>query len=141
MESIREAARIANIDDFVMELEEKYNSTVGDSGNKLSGGQKQRIAIARAVLKNAPVLILDEATSSLDSASEKKVQLALDSLLKSKTALIIAHRLSTIQEADRIIVLQEGKIVEEGNHFDLMNKKGEYYKFVQLQSLKNHWEN
>jgi len=139
LEQIKGAAKIANIDSFVDELPLTYNSLVGDQGNKLSGGQKQRIAIARAVLKNAPILILDEATSSLDSASEKKVQQALKILMKDKTALIIAHRLSTVQEADKIIVLQDGKIIEAGNHEELMHKNGEYFKFVQLQTLKKDW--
>jgi len=139
LEQIKGAAKIANIDSFVDELPLTYNSLVGDQGNKLSGGQKQRIAIARAVLKNAPILILDEATSSLDSASEKKVQQALKILMKDKTALIIAHRLSTVQEADKIIVLQDGKIIEAGNHEELMYKNGEYFKFVQLQTLKKDW--
>jgi len=102
----------------------------------LSGGQKQRVSIARALLKNAPILILDEATSALDTVSEKKVQTALKKVLEGKTALIIAHRLSTIREADKIIVLKGGKIIESGNHNELMLKTGEYFKFVQLQSLK-----
>jgi len=138
-EQIIEAAKIANIHDFIENLPKGYHSSIGDQGSKLSGGQKQRIAIARAVLKDAPVLILDEATSSLDSASEKKVQGALNAMLENKTALIIAHRLSTIQGADKILVLDEGKIIESGNHQELMKIKGEYYKFVQLQTLNKKW--
>jgi ABC-type multidrug transport system fused ATPase/permease subunit len=136
---VREAARIANIDAFIESLPDGYDTLVGEQGSKLSGGQKQRISIARAVLKDAPILILDEATSSLDSASEKKVQQALKSLMKNKTALIIAHRLSTIQDVDKIIVLKAGEIIEVGNHHELMDKKGEYFTFVQLQSLKKDW--
>lgn len=137
--AIREAAQIANIDTFIENLPKAYDTLIGEQGSKLSGGQKQRISIARAVLKDAPILILDEATSSLDSASEKKVQGALNSLMKNKTALIIAHRLSTIQDVDKIIVLKAGEIIEVGNHHELMDKKGEYYTFVQLQSLKKNW--
>lgn len=136
---VRKAARIANIDTFIEKLPNAYHTLVGEQGSKLSGGQKQRISIARAVLKDAPILILDEATSSLDSASEKKVQEALKSLMKDKTALIIAHRLSTIQDVDKIIVLKAGRIIEVGNHQELMDKKGEYFTFVQLQSLKKDW--
>lgn len=136
---IEQAAEIANIDEFISKLPNGYQSTVGEQGSMLSGGQKQRIAIARAVLKDAPILILDEATSSLDSASEKKVQQALNNLMEEKTALIIAHRLSTIKEADQIVVLRAGEIIEQGNHQELMDKKGEYFTFVQLQSLKKDW--
>lgn len=132
-----QATSLANIDDFVESLPKKLESLAGEQGGKLSGGQKQRIAIARALIKNAPVLILDEATSALDSASEKKVHGALKKVLEGKTALIIAHRLSTIREADKIIVLKQGKIIETGNHDELMAKTGEYYKFVRLQSLKS----
>jgi subfamily B ATP-binding cassette protein MsbA len=139
MDKIQEAARIANIHEFIMTLPEGYSTIIGDQGSKLSGGQKQRISIARAILKDAPILILDEATSSLDSGSEKKVQNALDNMLSQKTALIIAHRLSTIQEVDKIIVLKSGEIIEQGNHQELMDKKGEYFTFVQLQSLKKDW--
>ena len=138
-EALHKAAEVANIADFIQAQPNGWETRIGDMGSKLSGGQRQRIAIARAVLKDAPILILDEATSSLDSASEKKVQQALNNLLKNKTALIIAHRLSTIMECDQIIVLEEGRIIERGNHRELMDKKGEYYKFVQLQTLKTDW--
>lgn len=130
------AAETADISDFIDSLPEKFDSVSGEQGGKLSGGQKQRVSIARALLKNAPILVLDEATSALDAVSEKKVQTALKLVLKGKTSLIIAHRLSTIREADKIIVLKQGRIIESGNHDELMLKTGEYYKFVQLQSLK-----
>jgi subfamily B ATP-binding cassette protein MsbA len=111
------------------------NTQVGDRGIQLSGGQKQRIAIARAILKNPAILILDEATSALDSESEKLVQDALDRLMTNRTAIVIAHRLSTIRKADKIIVLQEGKIMEEGNHETLIALNGAYARFVELQNL------
>jgi ABC-type multidrug transport system fused ATPase/permease subunit len=131
------ASKIANAHDFIMELQEEYRSNIGDKGNKLSGGQKQRITIARAVLRNAPILILDEATSALDSESEKYVQTALDNLLQSRTAIVIAHRLSTIQKADRIVVLDKGRVVETGDHQQLIKKEnGVYRKLVEMQSFK-----
>jgi subfamily B ATP-binding cassette protein MsbA len=111
------------------------NTQVGDRGIQLSGGQKQRIAIARAILKNPAILILDEATSALDSESEKLVQDALDRLMTNRTAIVIAHRLSTIRKADKIIVLQDGKIIEEGNHETLIALNGAYARFVELQNL------
>ena len=115
-DDVREAARIAHADQFIEQLPQGYDTPVGDRGVKLSGGQRQRIAIARAVLKNPPILILDEATSSLDTESEHLVQDALDRLMGGRTTLVIAHRLSTIRHADRIYVVQDGRIVEEGNH-------------------------
>ena len=132
-EEIFAAARAANAHDFIMKLPEGYDSNIGELGTKLSGGEKQRISIARALLKNAPILILDEATSSLDTEAEIEVQEALDNLMKGRTTLVIAHRLSTIRNADRIIALVNGKIVEEGNHETLMAKKGEYYRLYNLQ--------
>ena len=111
------------------------DSNIGDSGNKLSGGQKQRLSIARAVLKNPPILVLDEATSALDSESEKLVQSALENLMKNKTSIVIAHRLSTIQNADMIIVLDKGKIIESGVHKELMKRKGVYSNLVKMQSI------
>ena len=113
----------------------QYETNIGDTGGKLSGGQKQRLAIARAVLKNAPILLLDEATSALDTNSEKLVQEALNRLMKQKTAIVIAHRLSTIANADQIAVIEQGKIVEHGNHGQLISKKGVYYKLVELQNI------
>jgi ATP-binding cassette, subfamily B, bacterial MsbA len=127
MERVENAARIANAHDFILETENGYASFVGESGNKLSGGQRQRISIARAIMANPPILILDEATSSLDTESERLVQDAILNLMKNRTSLIIAHRLSTIQHADLIVVLDEGKIVESGTHTELMNKKDGFY--------------
>ena len=134
--AIQKAARIANAHDFIMDLENGYQTNIGDRGDKLSGGQRQRITIARAVLKNPPILILDEATSSLDAASEKLVQEALSKLMENRTSIVIAHRLSTIQHADEIIVMQEGKIVERGNHAQLITQNGPYKKLVELQGGK-----
>ncbi len=134
-ETVIEAAKIANAHDFIMKLENGYDSTIGDRGGKLSGGERQRLTIARAVLKNPPILILDEATSSLDSNSEKLVQEALQKLMKGRTTIVIAHRLSTIQYADEIIVMQDGKISERGNHIGLMAKNGIYKRLVELQAF------
>jgi subfamily B ATP-binding cassette protein MsbA len=133
--AILEAAKIANADEFIQNLPEKYNTNIGDSGNTLSGGQKQRLSIARAVLKNPPIMILDEATSALDSESEQLVQIALEKMMQNRTSLVIAHRLSTIQKADSIVVLKKGKIVEQGKHHELLAKKGEYFKLVTMQTL------
>ncbi|MEK9177967.1 MAG: ATP-binding cassette domain-containing protein, partial [Patescibacteria group bacterium] len=130
-----EAAKLAHCDDFIESLPNKYETYVGERGIKLSGGERQRVAIARAILKNAPVLILDEATSSLDSHSEMLIQDALDTLMKSKTTIVIAHRLSTIKKMDRIIVVDNGKIVEEGTHDTLAEKtNGLYAKLWSLQA-------
>jgi len=133
-EEVMMAAKLANCHDFIMALPEKYNTFVGERGIKLSGGERQRVAIARAILMNAPILILDEATSSLDSASEAQIQEGLANLMKNKTTLVIAHRLSTITKMDRILVLQKGKIVEDGIHSDLIHQKsGLYRKLWELQ--------
>ena len=134
-EEIIECLKIANAWEFVSKMPEQIDSNIGDSGNKLSGGQKQRLSIARAVLKNPPILVLDEATSALDSESEKLVQNALENLMKNKTSLVIAHRLSTIQKADRIIVLEKGKIIESGVHKELMKNDGVYSNLVKMQSI------
>lgn len=134
-EAITAAAIAANAHDFICALPQGYETNIGDRGNKLSGGQRQRLTIARALLKNPPILILDEATSALDSESEKLVQAALEQLLRNRTALVIAHRLSTIQHADEIIVMQEGKIVERGTHTQLMAQSGNYRKLVEMQAL------
>ncbi len=132
---VEEAARIANADGFIRETEQGYDTNIGDRGCRLSGGQRQRISIARAILKNPPVLILDEATSALDTESEKLVQEALDRLMKGRTTLVIAHRLSTIRNADIICVLHEGRIVEAGNHETLMGMDGYYRHLVDMQKF------
>lgn len=134
-EEVRRAAQIANAHDFIMQTEAGYDTLIGERGGKLSGGQRQRLSIARAVLKNPPILILDEATSALDSESEKLVQEALTKLMEGRTALVIAHRLSTIQHADEIVVLKEGRIVERGTHADLLEQEGLYQKLIQMQSV------
>ena len=133
-EEIIAAAKIANAHNFIMETENGYQSNIGDKGNKLSGGEKQRISIARAILKNPQILILDEATSALDTASERLVQDALSKLMHSRTSLVIAHRLSTIQNADEIIVLDKGVIIEQGTHKELIAKNGHYKKLSDLQN-------
>lgn len=127
--------KTALVDEFIPNLEKAKTTIIGDQGTKLSGGQKQRIAIARAIYKNAPILILDEATSSLDTKSEKKVQIALKEMMVNKTSLIIAHRLSTIQDVDEIVVLEDGKLIEKGKPEDLLNSKGAYFKFAKLQQI------
>ena len=129
------AAKIANAHDFILETKDGYQTNIGDQGNKLSGGQKQRLSIARAILKNPEILILDEATSSLDTESEKLVQKALYNLMKSRTSLVIAHRLSTIKNADEIIVLDKGEIIEKGTHEQLITRNGHYKKLSDLQSF------
>ena len=135
LDDIINSATIANADDFIKKFEKKYETNVGDGGGKLSGGQKQRISIARAVFRNPPIMILDEATSSLDSESEKLVQQALEKLMKNRTSLVIAHRLSTIQKADLILVISEGQIIEKGTHNELIGKNGTYSKLIKLQSF------
>ncbi len=133
--AILEASKIANAHEFIKDLPQQYETNIGDSGNSLSGGQKQRLSIARAVLKNPPIMILDEATSALDTESEQLVQTALEKMMKNRTSLVIAHRLSTIQNADLILVLRKGEIIEQGKHDELLSKKGDYYKLVNMQSL------
>ncbi len=133
---VEKAAAVAHADLFIKQMEEGYNSSIGDRGQKLSGGQRQRLSIARAVYKNPPILILDEATSALDTESEKWVQDALDTLMKDRTSIIIAHRLSTVRNADEIIVLNNGIIVERGSHQQLMQQNGTYKKLVELQEIK-----
>jgi len=135
LDQVIEASNIANAHEFIKDLPLQYETNIGDSGNTLSGGQKQRLSIARAVLKNPPIMILDEATSALDTESEQLVQKALEKMMENRTSLVIAHRLSTIQKADLILVLKKGEIVEQGKHNDLLDKKGEYFKLVSMQSL------
>jgi len=136
-EEVKVAARMANIHDFIMSLPEQYNNLVGERGVKLSGGQRQRIAIARAILKNAPILILDEATSSLDTETEQQIQASLNTLLDNSniTVLAIAHRLSTLKHMDRIIVLEQGKIIEEGTHNALVTQDSTYKKLWEMQKI------
>jgi subfamily B ATP-binding cassette protein MsbA len=129
------AAKAANAHEFIMEMPKGYDSNVGENGAKLSGGQKQRISIARAIYKNPPILILDEATSSLDTESEKLVQDALGKLMKTRTSLVIAHRLSTIQNADNIILIKKGEILEQGTHEELTLKNGAYKKLIDYQNF------
>ncbi|WP_031527190.1 ABC transporter ATP-binding protein [Dyadobacter crusticola] len=135
MEQVEAAARVANAHEFIMNTEHGYYSNIGDRGMKLSGGQKQRICIARAVLKNPPIMLLDEATSALDTESEKLVQEALNNLMKNRTSLVIAHRLSTIQNADMILVLDQGKVVEQGNHSELIAHEGLYKRLIDMQTF------
>jgi len=132
-EDIISAAKAANAHDFIMKMPKGYDTNIGELGTKISGGEKQRLSIARAILKNAPILILDEATSSLDTEAEMEVQVALDNLMRGRTTLVIAHRLSTIRNADRIIVLVNGEIIEQGDHETLMKKQGEYFRLYNLQ--------
>ena len=134
-EDIVQAAKIANAHQFITELDEGYQTSIGERGGKLSGGQRQRISIARAIMKNPPILILDEATSALDTESEKLVQEALTNLMKNRTSLVIAHRLSTIQHADKIVVMDKGRIVEQGTHQELIALKGIYHKLINMQSV------
>ena len=130
------ASKIANAYDFIIKKEGGFNSTIGDRGSKLSGGERQRLTIARAVLKNPPILILDEATSALDTESEKLVQDAINNMMQNRTSIVIAHRLSTIRHADEIIVMQKGKIVERGNHETLLAQNGYYQKLIEMQEVK-----
>ncbi|WP_343530702.1 ABC transporter ATP-binding protein [Pedobacter sp.] len=134
-EEVFMAAKIANAHDFILNTENGYNTNVGDRGNKLSGGQRQRVCIARAVLANPPIMLLDEATSALDTESEKLVQEALNNLMQNRTSVVIAHRLSTIQHADQIVVVDKGRIIEQGSHTELLAKKGLYYRLIEMQTF------
>ena len=135
MEQVIEAAKIANAHDFIIATEDGYNTNIGDRGCRLSGGQRQRISIARAILKNPPILILDEATSALDTESERLVQEALENLMRNRTTIVIAHRLSTIKDAHKIYVMHEGEIVESGTHSELMALNKYYKKLVDMQKV------
>jgi len=135
-EQIEQAAKIANAHNFIIQKEDGYNSNIGDRGTKLSGGERQRLTIARAVLKNPPILILDEATSSLDTESERLVQDAINHLMEDRTSIVIAHRLSTVRHADEILVLQKGVIAERGTHDALLATNGIYKKLVEMQEVK-----
>jgi subfamily B ATP-binding cassette protein MsbA len=132
-DSILSAAKISNSTEFIDKLDDKFDSEIGEDGVTLSGGQRQRLSIARAIAKDSPILILDEATSALDSATEKLVQSAINKMQQGRTTIIIAHRLSTIQNADRIIVLKDGEIIEQGSHNELLEISGEYSKLTQQQ--------
>jgi ABC-type multidrug transport system fused ATPase/permease subunit len=134
LEEVQEAARIANADEFILGMPGGYAANIGDRGQKLSGGQRQRLSIARAVLRNPPILILDEATSALDTQSERLVQEAMERIMQGRTVIVIAHRLSTIEKADLIVVMDQGRIVETGRHDVLMAKEGQY---ARLQALRN----
>ena len=133
--NIEDAAKIANAYSFIQHKEKKFETNIGDRGSKLSGGERQRLTIARALLKNPPILILDEATSSLDTESEKLVQDAINKMMENRTSIVIAHRLSTIRHADEIIVLQKGEIAERGTHESLLRAEGIYYRLVQMNQL------
>lgn len=135
-EAIIAAAKMANAHEFISQLPDQYNTNVGDRGANLSGGQRQRISIARAILRNSPILILDEATSSLDTENEKIIQDTIQKIKHNRTIIIIAHRLSTIMNADTIVVLNKGEIVEQGTHQELLNKKGHYFKLIELQNFQ-----
>ena len=138
-EEVLAAAKAAKCDEFVRKLPQGYNTMIGENGSKLSGGERQRISIARALLKNAPIVLLDEATASLDVENESKVQAALSNLLQGKTVLVIAHRMRTVMNADKIVVLDEGRVVEEGTPAHLMELDGLFSRMVDLQSRSSAW--
>ena len=137
---IRDAARAANAEEFILSLPQGYDTMVGERGARLSGGEKQRISIARALLKDAPVLILDEATSSVDTESELEIREAITRLTRDRTVLVIAHRLFTVRNADRIVVLQEGRVVETGTHSRLIHAAGLYERLWTAQDTSRHWQ-
>jgi ATP-binding cassette subfamily B protein len=133
-DEVVEAAKKAHAHEFILQTEKQYDSLVGERGVKLSGGQRQRVAIARAILKDSPILILDEATSALDSVTEKKIQLGLDNLMKGRTVVVVAHRLSTISHMDRILVFDQGKVIEDGSHQQLLLRNGHYAHLWNMQA-------
>ena len=133
------AAKLANCDEFALKLPDGYNSIIGENGSELSGGERQRVSIARAFLKDAPIILLDEATSSLDVENETAVQTAISRLIKDKTVLVIAHRMRTVAAADKIIVLSDGKVAEQGSPYELMNKNGMYARMAMLQNESGKW--
>lgn len=135
MDEVVAAAKIANAHDFIMATEQGYETNIGDRGCRLSGGQRQRISIARAILRNPPILILDEATSALDTESERLVQSALENLMQNRTTIVVAHRLSTIRQADEICVMHEGRIVERGKHDELLKLEGYYKRLCDMQTF------
>ena len=139
-EEIIEAAKRARCHEFIMEMSEGYDTVIGENGGTLSGGERQRISIARAILKNAPVILLDEATSSLDPENEVEIQTALSELVKEKTVVVIAHRLRTVVNADQILVLKDGKLEESGTHGKLMEKNGLYRQLYQIQQESSEWK-
>ena len=139
MEDVIAAAKAACCHDFISELPDGYNTVLAEGGASLSGGEKQRIAIARAILKNAPILLLDESTASLDADNEERINRALDHLMRGKTVFVIAHRLNTIRNADQIILLNNGDIEETGTHSELLEKKGHYYAMIQEQEKAKAW--
>jgi subfamily B ATP-binding cassette protein MsbA len=134
--AIEQAAKVANAYHFIVQKEGGFDANIGDRGSKLSGGERQRLTIARAVLKNPPILILDEATSALDTESERLVQDAINNMMQNRTSIVIAHRLSTIRHADEIIVLQKGEIAERGNHDELLERNGIYRRLIDMQEVK-----
>ena len=136
MEQVIEAAKIANAHDFIMATEDGYDTYIGDRGCRLSGGQRQRLSIARAIMKNPPILILDEATSALDTESERLVQEALENLMRNRTTLVIAHRLSTIKNCDRILFMEQGSIVEQGTYDELINLHGKFFELIERQRVE-----
>ncbi len=138
-EEVIAAAKLANCDEFVQKLKDGYNSTIGENGCELSGGERQRISIARAFLKDAPIILLDEATASLDAENETLIQTALSRLIQNKTVMIIAHRMRTVAGADKIVVLKDGVVAEQGSPIELMSKNGIYANMVKLQTESQNW--
>ena len=139
MSEVIEACKKARCHDFIAQLKNGYNTIINEAGSNLSGGEKQRISIARAILKDAPIILLDEATANVDPYNEKYIQQAVDELVKNKTLIVIAHRLSTIKKANQILVLEKGRIIEKGNHQQLMNNKGQYFEYWKKREQASGW--